>query len=288
MRALACVLAALFGVAMVAMAGPAPRPARGKEFQLAGIQLGKKAASVAITYGSPTRVQVGPVTAAGVPGLGGPGGMMGMGGPGAGMMPAAGGMEGMMPGMGGMGGLDPGGAAMPYPGMGGMPMMDPTGGAAMPGMGMGGPMGPLAPGGPGMAGPEAGLDMGMGGMPGQTWMPQNVHWIYEVSKKGVILIFGINDEGHVVSVTVGDGYPDSVSRGGPRRVSFGARTARGITLGDDFRKVVTAYGYPETQQQLGNEVVLTYYSRFGVAFAMRQETMKLTAITIREMPETGE
>lgn len=268
MRPLACVWMALLGAARMAVAGPAPT-VKGMETQLAGIQLGKKADAIVRVYGSPTRVQVGfvtyPGTQTGIPGTEAMPGMAGAeagmmpGTPGVGMTPGAPGMEGMMPPAAGPTGIGP---------------MEP-----------GGAMGPAGPGAvPGIAGPEA----GMGAAAGQTWMPRHVHWIYEMHKRGVVLIFGMDEEGRIVSVTVGDGYADSVNRGGPRRPSFSARTARGITIGDEFRKVVAAYGYPETQQQIGNEVVLTYYNRYGVAFAMRQGIMKVTAITIREMPKIEE
>ncbi|MDH7569716.1 MAG: hypothetical protein QHJ73_09035 [Armatimonadota bacterium] len=244
---------AKFGLAMVVLGGAlaqvfaAPSSVRGPETQLAGIQLGKPAATVAKAYGSPRRIQVGTVTAPGTAAQAMPG-MEGMGAPG---------MEGAAPGMA------PPGAAPP-----GMDM----GMAAPPGAS------PAMPGAPGME--------GMAGAGQQAQVPKHVHWIYELHKMGVVLIFGFDEEGRVVSITVGDGYADSVNRGGTRRVDYPARTARGIKLGDPFRAVIAAYGYPETQQSVGEEVVLTYYDKYGVAFSMKQKVMRVTAITIREIPKT--
>ncbi|HHX40742.1 MAG TPA: hypothetical protein GX715_12325 [Armatimonadetes bacterium] len=160
-----------------------------------------------------------------------------------------------------------------------------AGGAGMPGMPggeMGGMPGGAPPmGGPGMPGPE------MGGMPGGSPQPaqthQTIHWIYEREREGVVYVFGFDEEGTVVAITVGDGLEDSVNRGGTRRPFAGARTSRGIKLGDPFREVIRAYGYPETQQNAGDEVVLTYYEKAGVAFSMKQGVMRVTSITIRDM-----
>ncbi|HEX2999187.1 MAG TPA: hypothetical protein VHR86_02990 [Armatimonadota bacterium] len=258
MRTIACVLAALFNV--VTMATAAPRPhSHGKEVQLAGVRLGVHASTVAKVYGSPRRVQVGLVTdpdqqaGAGAAGMGMPGASSGPMSELSGVMSMATGMvSNMMAGMG-------------YP----------TSGSAAPGMPGG------APGMPGMPGAEG----GMGGQ-AQPAAPQTVNWIYERLNQGVVYIFGYDEEGRVIAITVGDGYSDSVNRGGSRRPYAGARTSRGIGLGSTFREVIKAYGYPEIQQSAGNnETVLTYYDKYGVAFSMKQGVMRVTAITIREMPK---
>lgn len=256
MKSLIFTLIVLAGAAAVALPGSAAAP---REMQLAGIQLGQPATMVAKTHGSPRRVQVGIVTA--------PQGA------------AAPGMMGGMPGMGMDAGMGP---------------MDPSLGAMMaPGGGMGYPGAMMAPGGgmghPGaMGGPGMGSDPGMPGDPSllgaQPQAPRTVHWIYELDTQGVVMIFGLDEEGRVVAITVGDGYMDSVNRGGTRRPVSSARTAKGIRLGSLFREVVRAYGYPETQQNVGDEVVMTYYDRHGVAFSVRQGVMRVTSITIREMP----
>jgi hypothetical protein len=276
MRPLIYALVACASVATVALAGAGSGPSAAMESQLAGIRLGSRAVAVVRAYGSPRRVQVGAVSAPGQaaqgggamggPGMGGPGMGPGMGGPGMGP-----GMMGGGPGMMGPG-MRPGGA-MGGPGMG--PGM---GGPGM-GPGMGGPgMGP-GMGGPGMAG-------GPGAGQAQPAVPQTIYWVYEQQKEGVVLIFGLDEDGQVVAISVGDGYEDSVNRGGSRHVSSNARTARGIRLGDPFRAVIKAYGYPETQQNSGDEVVLTYYDKAGVAFSMKQGVMRVTSITIREVPGT--
>ena len=252
MRPLIYALVACASVATVALAGAGSGPSAAMESQLAGIRLGSRAVAVVRAYGSPRRVQVGAVSAPGQaaqgggamggPGMGGPGMGPGMGGPGMGP-----GMMGGGPGMMGPG-MRPGGA-MGGPGMG--PGM---GGPGM-GPGMGGPgMGP-GMGGPGMAG-------GPGAGQAQPAVPQTIYWVYEQQKE-VVLIFGLDEGGQVVAISVGDGYEDSVNRGAAARSQQRAHGAD--RLSDPFRAVIKAW-LSETQQNSGDEVVLTLRQGWGGVF----------------------
>lgn len=202
-------------------------------------------------------------------------GLLGMGGGMPGMPGAPGGMPGGMPGMGGGmgpgmgGGMGPGMGGGMGPGMGG-PGMAPEipgvgGPGAMPG-GMGPGMGPGMGGGmgPGMGGGGMGPGMG-GGMPGMgggmpgggggaagglatepfplwalaVWVdlgPNQVEWVY--NKGPVVLGFVLDRDGFVVTIAVA-----------AEKCDF-ARTAlwrphKYIKLGDDFKRVIYRYGYPD-------------------------------------------
>ncbi len=271
MKAVWLAMAALVCAGGIAVAGPAP--GGGMEIQLAGIQLGKPAVTVVKAYGNPRRVQVGTVTAPGQSGGAGGAGMPGMpGGEMGGMPGGAPRVTTLIPWQ-----YAPGAATRiigPH-GVTDVFEIEEEGGDVVtrvhnPSMGA-----------PGMPGPEMG---GMPGAPSQpAQAPQTIHWIYEREREGVVYVFGFDEEGTVVAITVGDGLEDSVNRGGTRRPFAGARTSRGIKLGDPFREVIRAYGYPETQQNAGDEVVLTYYEKAGVAFSMKQGVMRVTSITIRDM-----
>ena len=186
------------------------------EVQLAGIRLDAPWVTVLDVYGNPDGVVV-------------------YGGGGA----AAGGEMGGMPGMGGMemGGMMPG--MMPGMEMGGM----------MPGMGMEGMMGPamggMEMGGmPGMGGPGMGAagGGGAGGFPMwalPVWVvleEGEVEWLY--LKGDVVVGFVFNPDGYVRVVAVAGEDCDY------------ARTAlwrphRYVKLGDDFKRVLYRYGYPD-------------------------------------------
>ena len=141
---------------------------------------------------------------------------------------------------------------------------------------------------PGMPGAPGGGMPGAGGTSQPADVPPIVNWIYEqpLGQKGVVLIFGFDEDGRVVAITLGDGYDDSVNRGGTRSPAQMSHTARSVRLGDMFPKVIKAYGFPETQQNVDEEVVLTYYEKAGVAFSMKQGLMRVTSMTIREMPKS--
>ena len=195
--------------------------ASAKEVQLAGIRIDAPWVTVLDVYGCPASiVTYAPSGAAGGGAAGGMGGGMmpgGMGGP----------MMGGMPGMGGgmMGGM---------PGMGGEMM-----GTGMPGMaGMGGPM---AGGMPGMGGGAA-AGGGGGGFPMwalPVWVvleEGEVEWFYQ--KGDVCLGFVFNRDGYVRVIAVAGEGCDY------------ARTAlwrphRYVKLGDDFKRVLYRYGYPD-------------------------------------------
>lgn len=271
--------------------------ASAREHQLAGIRLGRPANQVTELFGDPTR------TFTGVP----TGGQAGM--PGA---------EGM-----GVPGMAPGGPAMPgmEAGMAGDPMMGMAPGGM--GGGMGIPVPPpqkyegkiaamkpeefigrllAAPAAAAPAGgdPQMGMapgampdmDAGMPGMPGmpggapaQSTAPPTPKWIYERSRDSATFVFGFDEDGRINLVVVGDDKPYSITRGGRKPPFAGAKTAKGIGLGADFKSVILAYGFPESTEILGDEVLLKYFERHGVAFTFRQNFMKVTSIAIKSPEE---
>ncbi|MGE5532698.1 MAG: hypothetical protein ACM3VW_11365 [Bacteroidota bacterium] len=220
--------------------------ASAREVQLAGIRLGDHAVNLLDVYGTPNGIAAGEgteLTAAQAPAAAG----AGAGGPalfqppGMDMMGMAGAMLGM-PGMGagpGMPGM-PAGPGMP--GMGGGPGEFPGGAPGGPGMpgaeGAGGPGG--APGGAAGGG-------GAGGMqtePFPVWAlavwvdlgPHEVEWVY--NKGNVVLGFVLDRDGFVKVIAVA-----------AEKCNY-ARTAlwrphRYIKLGDDFKRVIYRYGYPD-------------------------------------------
>jgi len=259
-------------------------PAHAREVQLAGIRLGDHAINLLDVYGTPDGIAVGEgqaVTAAQTPQGGGGGGA---GSPAMFQGPSGGGLGGMMGGGGGMGpGMGGGGGGM-GPGMGGGgggmgPGMGGGGGGMGPGMGGGGGgMGPGMGGGGGGMGPGMGGGAGgPGGMPGMggggpgggggaaagggaagvtagglatqpfplwalaIWVDlgaNQVEWVY--NKGPVVVGFVLDRDGFVVTIAVAAEKCDY------------ARTAlwrphRYIKLGDDFKRVLYRYGYPDEQ-----------------------------------------
>lgn len=227
-------------------------PANAREVQLAGIRLGDHAINLLDVWGTPDGIAVGEgealtsaQSAAGAPQFAAPqggdmmgglmgmvGGMMGMPGMGAGMpgMPAGGGMPGM-PAGGGPGGMPaPPGMGPEAGGMPGMPGM-PGGAEGMPG-GMPG------------AGPGGAAVAGLASEPFPVWAlavwvdlgPHQVEWVY--NKGPVVMGFVLDRDGFVTVVAVAAEKCDY------------ARTAlwkphRYIKLGDDFKRVIYRYGYPD-------------------------------------------
>ncbi|MCW5934137.1 MAG: hypothetical protein KIT45_07535 [Fimbriimonadia bacterium] len=162
--------------------------------------------------------------------------------------------------IGGAGGGMPGGA----PGLGGAPMGGP----------MGGPMG--APG--GLGGPMGG-DMGggggLGGGSGTTSIETETLYRYQV-KGGYNYLFLANKDGRIIQMMAYGLKPN------PR-----VRTTKGITLGDSYKKVVTAYGYPTEHEYQGN-VYAIRYNRRNVAFILDSKKHTVIAVIVAAgIPRTG-
>jgi hypothetical protein len=201
-----------------------------REQQLAGMRLGQHAINLLDVYGQPDGIVVGQGPEFGAASAAQmPGGAPGMGGPG-GPTPAMFGppSAGMMGGAG----------APPPPGMAG-----PAGGA-MPGPGNFGPGVPGAPGMPGAPGAAGGAAAAVQASPFPEWAlavwvemkPGQVEWIYN---KGPVVLGFVLDR---------DGYIDSIALVG-EDCNY-ARTAmwrphQYVKLGDDFKRVMYRYGYPD-------------------------------------------
>jgi len=135
--------------------------------------------------------------------------------------------------------------------------------------------------------PPGGVPMaGMGGLPGMPGMPGagppgaptvkptegepgDVVWVYEF-EPDISVEFTIDVDGIIKSISViGSKWN-------------GARTAKGIQLGDTFKQVLLAYGYPDEIEPLGDDTIVYYRETNNIAFAFRN--MKVTTIVIT-LPE---
>ncbi|MHB8997289.1 MAG: hypothetical protein ACYC63_18745 [Armatimonadota bacterium] len=207
--------------------------ASAREVQLAGIRLGDHAVNLLDVYGTPNGIAAGegPALATGDAPTGG---MAGQSMPGMGMQPMPGAL-----------GVPPPGAMDGFPGMpsmaggpGNFPL-SPMAGPGMPGAeGAGGPGG--APGGAAGGAGAGGLQT----VPFPIWAmavwvdlgPGQVEWVY--NRGAVVLGFVLDRDGFVSSIAVA-----------AESCNF-ARTAlwrphRYIKLGDDFKRVIYRYGYPD-------------------------------------------
>jgi hypothetical protein len=159
-------------------------------------------------------------------------------------MPAAGGIPGM-PMPGGMPGMPGGMPGMPMPG--GMPGMPMPGG--MPGM-------------PAMSGSSSQAASS------QSATIEEVTWIYKLSKSKS-LEFIINRDGHVVQIaTYGVEWP-------------GMHTSLGIGLGSTYKDIIRKYGWPESHEKKGIELVMKYPDKHRVTFTLLDQTV--VGITIALM-----
>jgi hypothetical protein len=197
--------------------------ASAKEVQLAGVRIDAPWVTVLDVFGTPAGV-VRPGAQPAAAGGGGGAAAPGMGG-----------------GMGGGMGMGMGGSMMPGGAMGGGPMMGAGEGSMM--GGPGGGMGMMGGGMMGAGGPAAGGGGGGGGsfpmwaLP--VWVemePDEVEWVYQ--KGEVVIGFVFNSNGYVRVIAVAGETCDY------------ARTAlwqphRYVKLGDDFKRVLYRYGYPD-------------------------------------------
>lgn len=207
-----------------------------REVQLAGVRLGAHAVNLLDIYGMPDGIAVGegeaiaaaqaPGAAAGAPTMAAPGPDLIGSMLGAGIGGLIGGPLGAMAG-GGM-------AGTPMPGMPGMP----AGPGEFPG----------APGGPGggMPGAEGG-GMAAGGLQSEpfpiwalpVWVdlgPREVQWVY--NKGPVVLGFVLDRDGFVKAIAIAAEKCDFARTALWRPHAY-------VKLGDDFKRVIYRYGYPD-------------------------------------------
>lgn len=215
-------------ITVLALALLLPLCAQAREVQLAGIRLGDHAINLLDVYGMPDGIAVGEGEALGAAQA--PGAAAGapvMAQPGMDLMGMAGGLMGMPP----MGGAMPGAG----PGMPGMP-----GEAGGPGAFPGGA--PGAPGaGPGGGGATAG---GLQTQPFPIWalavwvdlQPNDVEWVY--NKGPVVMGFVLDRDGYCKVIAVAAEKCDYA------RTQLW-RPHRYVKLGDDFKRVIYRYGYPD-------------------------------------------
>ena len=120
---------------------------------------------------------------------------------------------------------------------------------------------------PGMSaaeGPMMGpMDMGMGPMPGQQAKPKGppeVVWIYRFPKNKT-LEFIISPDGRVMQIAAyGVEWP-------------GIGTALGIRLGDTYRDVILKYGFPQSHDKNGIELIANYSDKHRAVFTFVGKTV---------------
>jgi len=159
-----------------------------------------------------------------------------------------------------------GGGTMPpgEPGMGPMPVASPFAGLApgalpglssvggMPGtMPMVSPMSPM----PGAPGSESGAAE-----------PEDVRWTYLLPKGGP-----------TIEVIVSEDVVAQITVSGRKWAS--ARTAKGVTLGDNYKKVLITYGYPDKHEYAGNYLRVGYLQKSNIMFTLR-DSKTVVGITI--------
>ena len=127
----------------------------------------------------------------------------------------------------------------------------------------GGMQNPFAPPGMGIEMPPGmGMEMppglSMPGMPqpqAQQASAREITWIYRFSQNRT-LEFIIDPEGRVLQITaVGVEWS-------------GLRTAKGVVLGSTYKQVIMAYGFPESHEKSGIELVTRYADSDRVAFTL--------------------
>jgi len=90
-----------------------------------------------------------------------------------------------------------------------------------------------------------------------------IYWLYNLD--GMRVVVGITADGNVDSIVIaGRSYP-------------GAVTARGVTLGDSYTAVIGKYGFPESTQNAGANLVLSYAS---AGLTLTLSDMRVTTIAL--------
>ncbi len=110
---------------------------------------------------------------------------------------------------------------------------------------------------------------------GQARTETEMVYVYRV-KSGSTYLFQVNRDGRVVQISAYGIKPDK-----------NVRTSRGIGFGDNYSKVVTAYGYPDEHLMQGTRFAIRY-NKLGVAFEFDSKTNKVVGIFVAAgLPNTG-
>ena len=120
------------------------------------------------------------------------------------------------------------------------------------------PGAPGAPGGEGLFAPAQQQEAAPAA-PAAPAGPPEVMWVYKFSRNRTLEVL-INPDGIVVQIAVyGVDWP-------------GVATFRGVRLGTSYKDVIFRYGYPESQQQMGQELQAKYSSKHRVVFTFAKKT----------------
>ncbi len=208
---------------------------------LVGVRVGRTALEVLRVYGNPTRVQL-DYSSPDASTVATTPGATAVSTPGA---PVGGGVPGMLPpGMPVEGGVAP------------MPVAGPPGMPTMPGM---------PPGMPGMEG--APTPQTSGGSAQPEGVRQSVIWTYELPKARTLDVY-VDSDGSVEQVRV-SGF-----------VWTNVKTAKGITLGDAYKKVLAKYGFPNSHERRGGLWLAHYTDPDNITFVFDSKRLKVVAISV--------
>ena len=157
----------------------------------------------------------------------------------------------------------PPGVTVPTEGMRPMPMRDVSpfaglGPGALPGLSSVGGL-------PGLAPTWGAAQPGEAGS-SDTVPDTDVRWTYYLPKKGPTLEF-----------IIGDGIVSQITVSGTKWA--GVKTAKGITLGDSYKKALLLYGYPDKHEYAGRFIRIGYLQRSNIMFTVR-DNKTIVGITI--------
>ncbi|MDO8585451.1 MAG: hypothetical protein Q7T82_00240 [Armatimonadota bacterium] len=124
---------------------------------------------------------------------------------------------------------------------------------------------------PGTAPMPLGLLPGVPGAPGTGANEQppgsdDIRWTYELPK------------GKTVEFIVNDGLISQITVSGSKAFE-GVKTSKGVTIGDNYKKVLMSYGYPDKQEYVGRYLRVGYLERSNIMFTLR-DSKTVVGITI--------
>jgi len=119
----------------------------------------------------------------------------------------------------------------------------------------------------GMPGTMGPMPISPGGTGVQQPATDEVRWTYELPKNGPTIEF-IVDDGLVSQITVSGSKPWAP-----------AKTAKGVIIGDNYKKALLTYGYPDKQEYVGRYLRVGYLQRSNIMFTLR-DSKTIVGITI--------
>ena len=124
----------------------------------------------------------------------------------------------------------------------------------------------------------------VGGMPGTAPMPlgpgyttpganqneqaasDDIRWTYDLPK------------GKTIEFIVNAGIISQITVSGSKNFQ-GVKTSKGVTIGDNYKKILLTYGYPDKQEYAGRYLRVGYLERSNIMFTLR-DSKTVVGITI--------